>query len=106
MSIVERNAPPLVAGERLSREEFLRRWEALPELKRAELLEGVVYLPSPLSVSHASRDLLSGFWLTYYATFTPGCGTGAQATWLMREDAPQPDCYLRIEPEYGGQSGV
>jgi Uma2 family endonuclease len=39
-----------------------------------------------------------------YAGFTPGCETGANATWLMLEDAPQPDVYLRILPEYGGQS--
>ena len=106
MSIAERISQPLVAGEKLSREEFLRRWEALPNLKKAELLEGVVHLPSPLSIAHGSRDILAGYWLTHYAVFTPGCETGRNATWLMLEDAPQPDCYLRIEPGYGGQSGV
>ena len=33
----------LVTGERLSVDEFLRRWEELPELKNAELIDGVVY---------------------------------------------------------------
>ena len=42
----------------------------------------------------------------HYAGFTPGCQGGLNATWLMLEDAPQPDCFLRILPEYGGQSGV
>ncbi len=106
MSLAERVSHPLVAGEKLSREEFLRRWEALPNLKRAELLEGVVYLPSPLSISHGSQDFLVHLWLGYYAGFTPGCEGGSNATWLMLEDAPQPDCYIRILPEYGGQSSV
>ena len=38
MSIAERISQPLVSGEKLSRDEFLRRWEALPNLKMAELL--------------------------------------------------------------------
>src|SRR5712692_3264518 len=106
MPLAERISHPLVAGEKLSREEFLRRWEALPNLKRAELLEGVVYLPSPLSISHGSREPIASFWLTYYSGLTPGCESGSNATWLMLEDAPQPDCYIRILPEYGGQSSV
>ena len=105
MSIAERISQPLVSGERLSREEFLRRWEALPNLKRAELLEGVVYLPSPLSVAHGSEDFLVAYWLAHYAGFTPGCQGGSNATWLMLEDAPQPDGFLCLLPEYGGQSG-
>ena len=106
MSIAERVSQPLVSGERLSREEFLCRWEALPNLKMAELLEGVVYLPSPLGIAHGSQDSLANYWLTHYSVFTPGCETGSNVTWLMLEDAPQPDCFLRIQPEYGGQSGV
>ncbi len=106
MSLVAPIVPPLAAGEQLSREEFLRRWEALPELKRAELLEGMVYLPSPMRVSHGSQDLFVHGWITVYVAHTPGCDAGCNATWLMLEDAPQPDCYLRISPEFGGQSGL
>ena len=45
---------PLSPGDQLTRaEEFLRPiWEAHPEIKRAELLGGIVYMPSPLSVQH------------------------------------------------------
>jgi hypothetical protein len=39
--------PPLEPGDRLSREEFERRYRAMPKLKKAELIEGVVYMPSP-----------------------------------------------------------
>jgi len=106
MSTAKHLSQPLVSGARLSREEFLRRWEALPEVKFAELLEGVVYMPSPLSVSHGDLDSVVNFWLCYYSAFTPGCRVSSNATWLMLEDAPQPDCCLRILPEYGGQSSV
>jgi hypothetical protein len=97
--------PPLVDGERLTREEFLRRWDALPELKFAELIEGVVYLPSPLTRSHGSHDALVQAWAVHYEAETPGAETGANATWLMLSDAPQPDCCLCIAPEYGGRAG-
>jgi len=106
MSTAQQLWQPLVTGEKLSREEFLRRWEALPELKFAELLEGVVYVPSPLSYTHGSQDSVASFWLAYYGGFTPGCEAVNNATWLMLEDAPQPDCCLLIKPEYGGQSKV
>jgi len=106
MSIAERTTHPLVAGENLSREEFLRRWEALPNLKRAELIEGVVYMPSPLSIRHGNQEGHAAYWVIHYRSLTPGCEGGVNATWFMLQDAPQPDCYLRILPEYGGQSGL
>src|SRR5262249_36348121 len=59
-----------------------------------------------VSISHGSREPMASFWLTYYSCLTPGCESGSNATWLMLEDAPQPDCYIRILPEYGGQSSV
>lgn len=40
MAVIERMTRPLVDGERLTLDEFLRRWEDQPDLKRAELLEG------------------------------------------------------------------
>ena len=42
--------PPLEPGDRLSRAEFERRYDAMPNLKKAELIEGVVYMPSPVRV--------------------------------------------------------
>jgi Uma2 family endonuclease len=97
--------PGLVTGERLTVEEFLRRWEELPELKNAELIDGVVYVPSPVSLNHASLDFLIHWWLAHYAHATPGCKGGSNGTWLMSGSAPQPDAYLRILPSHGGQSG-
>jgi len=97
-------SPGLVTGERLTVEEFLRRWEELPDLKNAELIDGVVYVPSPVSLTHGSLDLLIHMWLGYYAQATPGCKGGSNSTWLMSGSAPQPDAYLRILPSHGGQS--
>jgi hypothetical protein len=97
-------APPLVHGDNLSREEFLRRWELHPGIKKAELIGGVVYMPSPVSRSHGISDIFGGAWLVNYHVATPGTEPGHNATVLLLEDAPQPDDLLRILPEYGGAS--
>ena len=106
MAALDQISKPLVAGEKLSREEFMRRWELMPNVKRAELIGGIVYVASPLSIAHGSQDNLVGWWLRFYSIHTPGCEAANNTTWYMLEDAPQPDVYLRILPEYGGQSGV
>jgi Uma2 family endonuclease len=90
----------------MDRTEFLRRWEALPGLKCAELIEGVVYVPSPVSMDHGETELRIGGWLWRYAAATPGCQVGTNTTWEMLESVPQPDVHLRIQPEFGGQSSV
>jgi hypothetical protein len=79
--------------------EFLRRWEELPELKNAELVDGVVYVPSPVSRQHGSLDTLMIWWLAQYAQATPGCEAGNNSTWLILGSAAQPDTYLRILPQ-------
>src|SRR5437016_799832 len=105
MSTVEQ-IQPLRAGQRLSREEFMRRWEAMPELKFAELINGVVYMPSPQTSDHGRTEIRVHTWLGTYVAFTPGCDCGSQSTWLMQQSAPQPDSYLWVLPEYGGQSSI
>jgi hypothetical protein len=97
--------PGLATGEQLSVEDFLRRWDGLPDLKHAELIEGVVYVPSPLSLEHGRRVRRITWWLTQYEDATPGCECVVGSTWLMRGSAPQPDVCLRILPLHGGQSG-
>lgn len=91
-------------GDRMSREEFLARWEQMPELKNAELIDGVVYMPSPVSKTHARFDAPVHVWLNHYAKHTPGCEWLPNATWFMLESAPQPDVSLYILPEYGGRT--
>jgi Uma2 family endonuclease len=104
MSIAERSTPPLVDGETLTRDEFMRRWEAMPQLKRAELLGGVVYLPSPLSIPHGEILAAITGWLCVYRASTTGCRAAANATWFMRQDVPQPDGAMWLAPECGGKS--
>jgi Uma2 family endonuclease len=97
-------ASRLVTGARLTLEEFLREWEAQPEVKQAELIEGIVYMPSPVSRDHGRQHATVIAWLWQYAQATPGCECGDNATWIMLESSPQPDAFLRVLPESGGRS--
>ena len=63
--------PPLENGARLTSREFLRRYEATPEVKKAELIEGIVYMPPPISADHSESDSLIQTWLGTYAAMTP-----------------------------------
>jgi Uma2 family endonuclease len=92
------------AGDRFAREEFLARWERMPALKFAELIDGVVYLPSPVPIEHARRDHILQVWTGVYASHSGVVEVLANGTWLMAESAPQPDVALRLRPECGGQS--
>src|SRR5207244_12324517 len=65
--------PPLENGDRLSRAEFERRYDAMPDLKKAELIEGVVYMPSPVRLNqHGKPHQDLGTYLRIYGHFTPG----------------------------------
>jgi Uma2 family endonuclease len=89
--------PPLENGERLTRPEFERRYEAMPHVKKAELIEGVVYMPSPVRYEGHGRQHheLSG-WLLVYSASTPGVRGGDNATVrLDLDNEPQPDLLLR-----------
>jgi Uma2 family endonuclease len=97
--------PELRAGDRLTRAEFERRYEAMPHVKKAELIEGVVYMPSPVSLEHGSPQFDVVGWLAVYRSATPGVQGGDNTTLrLDLDNEPQPDAFLRIRPEFGGQS--
>jgi Uma2 family endonuclease len=99
--------PPLRDGDRLTADEFLRRWEAMSGLQHAELIDGIVYMPSPVSSKHGVFHLSLSGWLDNYIAYTPGCSGDVEATWQMGErDVPQPDLALWILPDHGGQSRV
>src|SRR2546426_2216934 len=67
--------PLLEPGDRLSRDEFERRYERMPNVKKAELIEGIVYMPSPLRAkSHGEPHNHLGTWLGTYAAETVGVG--------------------------------
>jgi Uma2 family endonuclease len=97
---------PLENGDRLTRAEFERRYEAMPEVKKAELIEGVVYMPSPVRQNaHSQPQFLLIGWLSYYQAFTAGVEGGDNGTMrLDLDNEPQPDAFLRILPSHGGSS--
>jgi len=98
--------PPLQHGDRLTRPEFERRYDAMPYLKKAELLEGIVYMPSPVSQERHSRQHFQLVtWLGVYSAATPGTEGGDNATLrLPGVNEPQPDALLMIRP--GGQARI
>ena len=101
-------APLLENGDRLTRAEFERRYEARPDLKKAELIEGVVHVPSPTRFrNHGRPHAVTVIWLGTYALATPGVQFGDNSTVrLDLDNEPQPDAALFIDPEAGGQARV
>lgn len=98
--------PPLENGDRLTRAEFERRYEAMPGLKKAELVEGVVYVPSPVRYTQHGRPSSDvEIWLGTYRASTPGVGSAGNTTVrLDLDNEPRPDILLRIDQ--GGSSSV
>jgi Uma2 family endonuclease len=97
---------PLENGAHLSAFEFLRRYDAMPEIKKAELVNGIVYMASPIRLDqHGEPDGLMQTWLGTYALSTFGVKHATNSTTrLGPDDVPQPDGLLRILPECGGQA--
>lgn len=100
--------PPLQSGDRLTRLEFERRYTAMPHIKKAELIEGVVYMASPLRFEpHAEPhgDLM--IWLGNYKVATPGVRMGDNPTVrLDLDNEPQPDALLMIDAVCGGSAFI
>lgn len=92
-------------GDRLTRPEFERRYQAMPHLKKAELIEGVVYVPAALRFrSHSQPHANLMIWLGMYKIATPGVELGDNPTVrLDLDNSPQPDAVLIIE---GGQARI
>lgn len=103
-----RRIPPLETGDRLTQREFERRYCAMPGVKKAELIEGVVHMPTP--VHFASHSQPHGYiigWLALYCAATPGVALGDNATIRLDADNDvQPDALLRLEEARGGRSRV
>jgi Uma2 family endonuclease len=99
---------PLEPGDRLTREEFERRYDAMPRLKKAELIEGVVYMPSPVRHRrHGQPHFRLICWLGVYEAGTLGVEGGDNGTIrLGLDNDPQPDAYLLIDPARGGQARI
>jgi Putative restriction endonuclease len=98
--------PPLENGDHLAKDEFERRYNAMPKTVMAELIEGKVYMSSPVRwKSHGEPDNKMNTWAGTYSVFTPGVSAASNVTISMDDkNEPQPDVALRISETSGGQS--
>jgi Uma2 family endonuclease len=98
MAAPKQHIPRLEPGDRLTSDEFMRRYEAWPEIKHAELIEGIVYMPSPIRIPQHSEPLARmTHWLTRYweqhsdsiQVYTPG------TIRLDADNVVEPDLFAR-----------
>lgn len=95
---------PLRAGDHLDQMTFHLRYEAMPARFEAELVQGVVIVPSPLGCPHGQSQGLILTWVGYYAISSPGTKAFDNTTTILdSRNEIQPDAQLVIPPEYGGQ---
>src|ERR1700687_6429290 len=100
-----RRLPPLEPGDHLDQGTFHARYEVSPEHVRAELIEGVVHIPSPLKARHGRPHGRIIHWLVSYQEKTPGTDVLDNTTTILGAfSEPQPDASLIVLPEYGGQT--
>jgi hypothetical protein len=95
----------LVEGHRLDQPTFHALYEAMPPESRAELIDGVVYLPGPICIARGRASVSVIVWLGEYAENTPGVEVVVRATTILGwKSELEPDALLRIRPECGGRS--
>lgn len=108
VALPSNSIPPLRTGDRMTRAEFERRWEAAPQIRKAELIEGVAYVQAALRADqHGDPHFLVIAWLGSYAAATPGTvGSDNSSVRLDEFNMPQADASLRLHADRGGQSHV
>jgi Uma2 family endonuclease len=100
MTVSAAKSPRLESGDRLTRNEFHRRYLASPKIKKAELVEGVVYVASAVGARHAEAHAWIVGWLGAYQSQHPELRLHGGATvFLDADNEVQPDaCLWREEP--------
>jgi Uma2 family endonuclease len=100
--------PALEQGDCLTRDEFERRYHRMPRVKKAELIEGIVHMPSPVRANqHAGPHAHLGTVVGFYEAETTGVRHfNNSSVRLDLENEPQPDVVLIIVPEKGGQARI
>ena len=103
-----RPVPSLENGDHLSARDFLRRYEAMPEVKKAELIQGIVHMASPVRLDlHGKPDALIQGWLCVYAASHPEATHATNVTVrLDSDDVAQPDAVLFLDAAQGGKAAV
>jgi Uma2 family endonuclease len=109
MTSLATQIPLLQNGDRLTRPEFERRYDAMPHLKKAELINGVVYMPAAAIrfEQHGAPQFDLIGWMSLYRTATPGIRGGDNSSLrldLLNE--PQPDAFLMVMKEFGGRARI
>jgi Uma2 family endonuclease len=95
----------LHSGDKMTREEFHRAYEEMPEDFQAELIGGIVYVASPLKLPHGTFHLTLGSAFHSYRVHTPGViAADNVSVFLSDEDEVQPDLVLFLGEKLGGQS--
>jgi Uma2 family endonuclease len=104
----DQKIPPLENGDHLTCPEFERRYAAMPNLKKAELIEGMVYMAAALRLKqHGEPHSHLIIWLGNYKVFTPGLMIADNTTVrLDQHNVPQPDVALFLDPNRGGQATI
>ena len=95
--------PALENGDRLTVGEFMRRYHAATGVRKAQLIEGFVHMPSPVNATHhAKPDGIIQLWLGTYSLDHPELEVYPNATLILDGDnAVQPDAIL-CQPQRGG----
>src|SRR5438105_3402383 len=106
--VIPPDPPLLEPGDHLTRAEFERRYDAMPQVKRAEVIEGVVYMPSPVRFRrHGGPHLKLATWLGTYEAHTPGVEAADNSTVrLDLDNEPQPDLLMIVKPNHGGRAVI
>ena len=104
--VSQRSEPiELQNGDRMTRAEFHAAYERTPEDFQAELIEGIVYMASPLRRNHGVHHVFLSMLMGIYEGKTPGVESGDNCSMFLSDDSePQPDLFFRILPECGGQT--
>lgn len=97
MSATVSAGPLLENGDVMDAAEFRRRYEACEDLEHVELIEGVVYMPSPTKSSGHGREQILGWeWLNGYEVLHEGevLLLGPSTVWMDDKNAPEPDVMM------------
>ena len=97
--------PPLEPGASLLASEFMRRYEAMPEAKKAELIDGTVFMGSPVSEFHSGPDQIIQTWAGVYVAYTPRLQCRTNGTIRFDgENVAQPDLFIYLPADVGGKA--
>jgi Uma2 family endonuclease len=101
MAIAARSAypteapPPLENGDLLTRDEFERRWELHPEIKKAELINGMAFVQLTVSRKHSKPHSSVAGWAIVYAASNGAVEVLTEATVRLGDHDLQPDVLIR-----------